>query len=237
MSHDPILNIAWIDDYHGGDPLFVQSLARGLAARPMGEAPPILVHGGAERAERLLEAQGIQVEYRDGVPASHDPAARALIERAYREVNKETVAILTEFGVPAVGIQGCDRGLLTRAASGELVVSHVDWLRQIVASGAVSVVSALVSGPDVDPVPVGEALTSVIRGFSASNVQATIFPRGSSKQLKANTYMDLDEIAGSISDTDARTLQELLAHGIRVVLTDARSAFDAETGAILRISP
>jgi hypothetical protein len=112
----------------------------------------------------------------------------------------------------------------------------VEWLQQIVFSDAVLVLSALIAGPDVHPVPVGEALISVARGFSASDVQVTVFHRGSSKQLKANAYIDLDEIAGSMSDRDVRTLEQLLADGARVVLSDARSAFDGEMGTLLQIS-
>ncbi|NNE35099.1 MAG: hypothetical protein HKN13_07685 [Rhodothermales bacterium] len=229
------LSLVWIDDYHGGDPLFVQSLARGLAAQPPDHRRAILVLGGLDRAQRLLEANAIPVEVRDGVPISADPAARALIERACREVNKEAVAVLTEFGVPAVGIQGCDRGLLTIAES-RITPPSVAWLEKIVANGAVPVVSALAAGRYVRPVPIGKALAALATGFSGADIRVILFLRDPSIRHKSNKNIYLSDISRVMADHDVKVVRKLLSDGIRVVVTDARSAFGGEQDTYLQIS-
>ena len=104
---EPIYLI-YLDLYHLDDLLFLPSLARmmGRQRRPS----CLLVHGAGEQAERLLEAEGLFPERKEGLVQVSTAAEAALVERAARQVNRRIVGALTEEGVPAVGVQGIDRG-------------------------------------------------------------------------------------------------------------------------------
>lgn len=142
MTTAPLL--IFLDDYHLGDPLFVEGLAQRMGRSP---ALPrcLLVHGGGEEAVRALEGEGLFPEMEEGgVPAVEGGAGAAVVERAVRQLNRTIVGTLTDAGVPAVGVHGADRGLLRAGADGRIEAGRAGWLHALVAQRAVPVVSALV---------------------------------------------------------------------------------------------
>ncbi|MDX1547497.1 MAG: acetylglutamate kinase [Rhodothermales bacterium] len=141
MTDAPLL--IFLDDYHLGDPLFVDGLAQRMGRSP---ARPrcLLVHGGGEEAVRALEGEGLFPEMQDGVPTVAGGAGAAVVERAVRQLNRTIVGTLTDAGVPAVGVHGADRGLLRPGADGRIEAGRAGWLHALVAQGGVPVVSALV---------------------------------------------------------------------------------------------
>lgn len=134
-----MVHVLYLDRYHLGDPLFLNGLARDVLAFP---GPLVLVHGAGEAAERALEAQGRFPEWRDGVLAVESEADRTLVERAARDLNRRIAHALNDAGVAAVRLDAGSRGLFRMEESG-LAVKKSDWLRTLVAQGAVPVVAAL----------------------------------------------------------------------------------------------
>ncbi len=147
------IGLLYLDDRHLEDLLLVQRLARVLKQLP---APLVLVHGSGGRAEQLLEAEGYVPERQQGVLVARDDRERALIERGIRETNQRLVAGLNELLIPAVGIQGSDRGLLKRSGSGVLQAGQVAWLEQLLRQGVWPVLSTLVD-PGGSPVEAAAA--------------------------------------------------------------------------------
>jgi len=104
----------------------------------------LLLHGSGEQAERLLEAEGLFPERKEGLVQVRTAAEAALVERAARQVNRQIVGALTDEGVPAVGLQGLGRGLLRLSDEGRVITGRIDWLKDLAQKQAVAVVSALV---------------------------------------------------------------------------------------------
>jgi len=167
------IGILYLDDRHLEDLLLVQRLARVLKQLP---APMVLVHGSGGRAEQLLEAEGYVPERRDGVLVVRSAHERGLVERGIRETNQRLVAGLNELLIPAVGIQGSDRGLLRRTASGALQVGRTAWLAQLLRQGVWPVVSTLVATEteQIVEAPAAEVLGALAGGCMSEVVIALL---------------------------------------------------------------
>ncbi len=72
----------------------------------------VVVHGGGKQMTRLLDAQGIQSRFVDGLRVSSPEVIDALLQAVAGSVNKRLVAAFRECGVPAVGLSGVDGGLV-----------------------------------------------------------------------------------------------------------------------------
>ncbi len=234
MSVRPSLTILWLDDYNAGDPLFVQGVARSLAATSSGRHV-LVVHGAVERAARLLESQAVEYEEQDGIVVSSDPRSHAFVERAYREVNKDIVAVTTEFGVPTSGFQGSDRSLIRMTEDGS-VEGGARWLESLLLGGVVAVVSALAAGDaGAHSVPVGTAVVALAEGTVrfAPNV---CFFRGDRRQLAVEAPENrLQSLQESLDPADRDAVEALLEARIPLFLCTARTVFDTDPGARLPI--
>jgi acetylglutamate kinase len=146
-----MIYLLYIDDYHAGDPLFVQGLARELAQAGLAKPPCVLVHGSGEQAERLLEAQGLFPERAAGVWKTTSDQEALLVERAIREANRSLTNTLNDAVVSTVGLHGVNRRLLQANGDGDLHVHRPGWVQQLIQQGVVPVVSTLVAGPDGQP--------------------------------------------------------------------------------------
>lgn len=137
---DP-LYLLYLDAYHLSDPLFAESLARLMAHRSP-PLPCLIVHGSGEAGVRRLEAEGLFPETVEGRVVARSAAEAALVEQALRQATRQLVSTLTDAGVPAVGFQGADRGLL-RATPDGVAPGRLAWLVELVRRGVVPVVSTL----------------------------------------------------------------------------------------------
>lgn len=160
------IGILYLDDQHLEDLLLVQRLARVLKQLP---APLLLLHGSGGRAEQLLEGEGYTPRRRQGVLVAQSDREQALIERGIRETNQRLVAGLNELLIPAVGIQGSDRGLLRKAPDGTLQVGSVVWLERLLQQGVWPVLSTLVAGARHPvEVPAGRMLVALAQAWSTA---------------------------------------------------------------------
>ena len=74
--------------------------------------PKILVHGGGREATRLSEALGIETMMIDGRRVT-DAATLDVVTMVYAGlINKRIVAMLQADGCDAIGLAGCDAGVI-----------------------------------------------------------------------------------------------------------------------------
>ncbi|WP_022834845.1 acetylglutamate kinase [Salisaeta longa] len=141
----PTLHLVYLDRDHLSDPVFLNTLAQTFAKVPPAQRTPmVLVHGSGEKVERTLEADGRLVERTDaGTLPVTDPADRQLVERAVRETNKQILSALADEVVPAVGIQGTDRGVLRRTDDGGLTTGPLGWVEALLSQHVLPVMSTL----------------------------------------------------------------------------------------------
>lgn len=170
MSVAPV--VLYLDHYHLGDVLFLQSLARSFAGAGAAAPPAVIVHGSGEEAERMLEGEGYFTERVGGVLQVGSPEEAALVEQAVRRVNRQVVGLFTDAVMAAVGVLGTDRGLIRRDPEGALVLHRSQWLLDLVYRRVVPVVGAWArtDGGEGGEVP----LADVVCTFAAAMGGATV---------------------------------------------------------------
>lgn len=154
-----MLTLVLLDDLHLADALFVQTLGRFVA----GHAGPLaFVHGDGGLTGRALEARGILPgdPLPDGVDAARVAAHRAQTQTLVRRLN--------DAGVPAVGFQGHERGLLVVDEAGAVAAPRAAWLAAEAGRGAVPVVAATARSASGEAVAVagGDALLALVRAIA-----------------------------------------------------------------------
>ena len=134
--------LLFVDDYHLGDVLFLQALARSIARRPEG-SPIMLIHGTGEPAERALEARGFFPERDRGLFKLEHDEEYVVVERAVRVTTRRLAGLLTDALVHAVALSGSDRGLLVIDDRGEVSVGNTTSLRALLDQQVVPVMNTL----------------------------------------------------------------------------------------------
>jgi acetylglutamate kinase len=120
---------------------------------------PVVVHGGAQEVTRTMERLGERSEFVDGLRIT-DADSLPVVEMVLTgKVNQELVALLNAREAAAVGLSGKD-GQLLRARKmvhesgrdlghvGEVVEVNKEFLRMLLKSGYVPVISPIGSGED-----------------------------------------------------------------------------------------
>ena len=229
------IHILYLDAYHLGDPLYVSSLARMMGRLRRAVPPCLFLHGSGERAERLLEAEGLFPEKVDGRVQPRTPQEAALVEKALRQVNRQIVSTLTEEIIHAVGFQGTDRGLLRMDERGDIQTGRMGWLVDLIQKGAVPVLSAMVAHPETGA-PHEADLTNITLAVAHAlsqekEVRVVFFSRKDQPGVVSDAAV-LDEVeveavpTGHLPDPEGvRTVAEA---GFAVFLTSASGLFGGE---------
>ncbi len=223
-----------LDPYHLDDLLFLSSLARMMGWQRQRRPSCLLVHGAGEQAERLLEAEGLFPERKEGLVQVSTAAEAALVERAARRVNRQIVGALTEEGVPAVGVQGIDRGLLHKSDDGHLMTGRIDWLKDLAQKQAVPVVSALVQDARAGhacEVHLHEATRALAHALHADGVVVAFFTRNNQPGVLGGEApareLSLDAVPeASLPDPEA--VRAIAAAGFSVMLTSTAGLFGGD---------
>ena len=220
--------VLYLDRYHLGDPLFLNGFARDVLAFP---EPLVIVHGSGEAAERALEAQGRIAEWKDGVLAVETDADRALVERAGRDLNRQIVHTLNDAGVAAVRLDAGSRGLLKATEKG-VEAKKIDWLRTLVAQGAVPVILAVL---DAEGGPAREMNGGAVAGEIAASLSikgesmpVLVMAKSGLKSLESHKSVILSELPDDVL-SEPEAVQSALETGADVRLI-ARS--DLRSGAV-----
>ena len=237
------LYIVYLDRHHLGDSLFLKSLAQHFAEGASGEPPCLLVHGSGEKVERTLEAQGYFPERSDGVLEIDGEEQRQLVERAVRETNQEIVAALTDEVVSTVGVQGVDRGLLSRDDDGTIHAQNAGWLTALLKQRVLPVVSALVeeAGARPEEVWAAEALVALARALEgafdpvACALTTTDRP-GLIEATGVKEEATVQDLSGDdVPDPDA--VRHLHEAGLPVLLTNLQGLLGGESPTGTRLDP
>lgn len=230
---DPI-HILYLDAYHLDDPLFVSSLARMMGRLRRAVPPCLWLHGSGERAERLLEVEGLFPEKKNGRIQPRTPQEVALVEKALRQVNRHIVSTLTEEVIHAVGFQGTDRGLLHMDAHGAIRAGRIGWLVDLIRKGAVPVLSALVADPETGASSEADLVLvalAVAQALKQEDVRLVFFNRTGQPGVVADEGV-LDEVgieavpAGHLPDSAA--VQAIVEAGLSAYLTSPTGLFGGE---------
>lgn len=237
-----------LDDYHGGDVLFLQGLCRALSRRSWMPAP-VIVHGSGEHAEHLLESQGIFRSRFGGVLAIESPREHALVERALRTLNRKITALLTDAVVSSVGVVGAQRSVF-EVRDGRLQASGAEWLADVAARGVVSVVGASARDPSSEAtgeVALSTAVVTLGRRFAeiagspdrASPVEVVFFTKtnlpGVMRGGAPRETVDVADPVLEESVSDRESLAHVVAAGLPVLLTNSNRLVDAHGPAGSRI--
>lgn len=226
--------ILYLDDYHAGDVLFLQSLARGLARRST-SVSPVVVHGSGEHAERLLESKGIFRERRGGVLAVENVEEYGMVERAARHLNQKLVSILTEAVVASVGVMGDQRRMFV-VKNGHIEASGAAWIGELLEHGIVPVVSAFArdeAAGTTGEIPMADAVTALARAHQPALPTIVFFTStnlpGIMRHGERLETIDADAPAFSKSVVDISAVEHILATGAaEVLLTNTTRFGDAE---------
>lgn len=224
-------HILYLDDYHAGDVLFLQSLAQALAKVKM-RPVPIVVHGSAEAAERLLEAKGIFRRREAGVIPVESIEEHRIVEQAARRLNQHIVAVLNDAVVATVGVFGTQRGTLL-VRNGQLTADRGAWVKRLAEQGIVPVLAAFArdeSSGRIGEVPLPDAVCAVAKLLGKNEVEVVFFTKtnlpgvmGGGKPLK---QIDLghSKLQRAVSDQDG--LERVLENGLSVLLTNTTRLAD-----------
>lgn len=232
----PTLYLVALDRDRLGDALFLQSLAQHIQKAMPGAPTCLFVHGSGEKLDRTLEAQGVFPERTDdGILQVERPEEAQLVERAVREMNQSIVGMLTDEVVPAVGIQGVDRGLLRTDADGALTTGGLGWLEALLKQHVIPVISALVPGDDspyAREVPLADAVLALANGLSdAFTCRPTVFTATGHAGLMDATgtpnEASLDAVSSDAVPARAVVIQAL-AHGHAPLVTSPGGLFGSD---------
>ena len=226
--------LLYLDDYHLDDLLYVPSLAQQMGRMRRMRPVCLFVHSSGDQAERLLEAEGLFPERKDGLVQAQTPEEAALVERALRQVNRRVVGALTEEGVHAVGFRGADRGLLQVDDDGAVKPGRVAWLKDLIEKRAVPVISALareLEGEGTRAVLAGEATVALARALGLGEMVVVFFTRNNQPGVfegqRPLPNLPLDALPPAILP-DPEAVRAVVTAGIPALLTSAAGLFSAD---------
>ena len=228
--------VLYLDRYHLGDVLFLQSLTRAMGGARAAGLEALVVHGSGEEAERLLEGEGYFVAREGGVLQVTSAVEAALVDRAVRQLNRRLVSLFTDAVVATVGVVGTDRGLLRAQSDGGVALHRPEWLLKLVRQGVVPVVGAVARAADgtgageVDAASVALAAAQALGAGTGEEVGVACFTQtnlpgvmdGRSPRARIRVSELPDE--GLVPEPEA--VRRFVAAGVPVLLTNTARLVD-----------
>lgn len=151
---------------YGGNAMVDEELRRAFAAdmvflRAVG-ARPVVVHGGGPQINQMLEAVGLESEFKGGFRVTTPEVMDYVRMVLFGKVGRELVGLINEYGPYAVGTSGEDAGLFTAEKRlgivggeevdlgqvGTIAQVQADSLKDLIDAGRIPVVSTI--APDVN---------------------------------------------------------------------------------------
>jgi len=161
--------LAAIDYQNLDNPLFLKSFAE--AAKQVKIKRAVIVHADSDYTERLIQTGMMRGD---------------AVKRSMQDLNHRLVSFFADFGLACIGINGFQRGTVRLSSEGELTVDKA--FMQRLPEGTVTVLSALVKGPDGEPVAVrlSELLHAVRQQLNAE--QTCIFTLDAADQIITKSH-------------------------------------------------
>jgi acetylglutamate kinase len=192
------------------------AVLRRIVARWHAGESIILVHGGGKHIDAALKAAGIPKRTHAGLRITDDATLPIVVSVLGGSVNKMLVSELTQLGVRAGGISGCDGGTLVAEQHppidgvdlghvGRVTVSNRTLVRTMLTYGILPVVSSLAMSES------GELLN-----VNADSAASAIAVAHQAKELLFFTDVAglLDADGTVVSALDATGVEQMIASGI-----------------------
>ncbi|MCT1607444.1 acetylglutamate kinase [Nesterenkonia massiliensis] len=233
---------------YGGNAMINDDLRRAFAEdvvflRHVG-VNPVVVHGGGPQINAMLEAVGVESEFRGGYRVTTPEALEVVRMVLTGQVGRQLIGLINSHGPYAVGLSGEDAALLraTRKKAvvdgeevdlglvGEVTGVNPAAVQDLLAAGRIPVISTIAPEFDAAGQPTGEVL-NVNADTAAGAVAAAL---GAAKLvmltdvegLYAN-WPDKSSLISSLSAADLRTMLPSLEAGMIPKMSAALAAVEA----------
>ncbi|AEB07511.1 N-acetylglutamate kinase [Coriobacterium glomerans PW2] len=116
---------------------------------------PVLVHGGGSAISEALERCDLPVSFKDGQRVTTPAAMEIVREVLVGKVNQELVSVINEHGNIAVGVSGCDAGVIVAeqldpelGRVGKIVSVNAEYLEEMISHEYIPVIASVAQGED-----------------------------------------------------------------------------------------
>ena len=173
---------------------------------------PVVVHGGGPEINQWLKRLEIPAEFRDGLRVTDADTMDVVEMVLVGRVNKQIVNGLNQLGARAVGLSGCDGGLVearpwgdgSHGLVGDVARINPDVLEPLLNEGYVPVISSVAATPS---------------DGRAHNINADTVAGELAASLQAEKLILLTDIKG-ILDNDRRLISKISSRKGRQLIGD-----------------
>lgn len=194
----------------GGRPLSdagsLELLIGELAALQQTE-PLILVHGGGNEVTSLSERLGIETRFRDGIRLTSKPEMELVAMVLAGKMNTLFVRRLVAKGIRAVGLSGCDAGLIqgapvaAQSRTGTVTAVQPALIQDLARAGYLPVCSSVAADSEGEALNINadEAALALAVALKAQRLVFLADVPGILKQERLLPRLSADEAEGEIA--------------------------------------
>ncbi|WP_425574566.1 acetylglutamate kinase [Nesterenkonia halobia] len=218
---------------YGGNAMVDDELRRAFAEdvvflRHVG-VNPVVVHGGGPQINTMLEAVGVESEFRGGYRVTTPEAMDVVRMVLTGQVGRELIGLINSHGPYAVGLSGEDAALLRAVRKqvtvdgedvdlglvGEVTGVNPDAVQDLLAAKRIPVISTIAPEFDAAGRPTGEVL----------NVNADLAAAAVASALGAAKLVMLTDVEGLYADWPDRSslISSLAASDLKEMLPDLQA--------------
>ncbi|GAB3180498.1 acetylglutamate kinase [Nesterenkonia halophila] len=218
---------------YGGNAMVDDELRRAFAEdvvflRHVG-VNPVVVHGGGPQINTMLEAVGVESEFRGGYRVTTPEAMDVVRMVLTGQVGRELIGLVNSHGPYAVGLSGEDAALLRAVRKqvtvdgenvdlglvGEVTGVNPDAVQDLLAAKRIPVISTIAPEFDAAGRPTGEVL----------NVNADLAAAAVASALGAAKLVMLTDVEGLYADWPDRSslISSLAASDLKEMLPDLQA--------------
>jgi acetylglutamate kinase len=169
----------------------------------------VVVHGGGKQITAMLDRVGIEARFEAGMRVTDQPTLEVVEMVLAGALNKELVRLINHHGGAAVGLTGCDGGLV-RAAQTRPELGLVGEVTSVDRTVIDRLVPEFI--PIIAPLATGE-------DGQALNVNADVFAARLACALGAEKLVMLTDISG-VLDAERRLIPSITAGAARALIAD-----------------
>lgn len=138
---------------------------------------PVIVHGGGNKINSILDTMQLQSEFVDGLRVTDEKVMEVVEMVLSGSINKEITSLLNEHGAKALGITGKDASLLKAVAKdggkyglvGDIVDIDNSVINNLIAEKFIPVIAPIASGESI-----GHAGYNINADLAASKIAASL---------------------------------------------------------------
>lgn len=228
---------------YGGNAMVNDELRRAFAEdvvflRHVG-VDPVVVHGGGPQISAMLDALGIESEFRGGHRVTTAEAMDVVRMVLTGQVSRELIGLINSHGPYAVGLSGEDAALLQARRKtvevdgvetdlglvGEVTGVNPEAVQDILDAGRIPVISTIAPEFDSEGNPTGEVL----------NINADLAAGAVASALGASKLVMLTDVEGLYADWPDKSslISSLSAAALRAMLPSLESGMIPKMAAAL----